>query len=177
MSEYQQIVQQALSLLHAGDVQKAVHTFRPVLSYPGLVEQPDEFSEALQALAEISMYHRPNQILWSHTTCWTKGQPITADLTTFLYQKNTEPWGEQLIVDPESHQTNHRPADQRDPTIIAAELTSAKLVESLAEDEPQLLALARAAALAEENILALSCEEDQRQKLWVGSPVPSNLFR
>jgi hypothetical protein len=37
------------------DAQKAFQTFRPVLRYPGLVEQPDEFSETLQAFAEISM--------------------------------------------------------------------------------------------------------------------------
>ena len=122
------------------------------------------------------MYHRPGQILWSHATCWTKGQPSTADLTTFLYQKNTEPWGEQLIVDTENHQPTHRPVDQRDPTIIAAELTAAKPVESLPEDEPELLTLAQTAALAGDNILALSYEEGQREKQWAGSPVPSTFF-
>ena len=66
---------------------------------------------------------------------------------------------------------------RRDPANIAADLTTTKPVESLPEDEPGLLALARAAALAGENILALSCEDGQRQKLWPGSPVPGNLFR
>ena len=56
MSEYQPQLQQALSLLHSGDAQKAFRTFRPVLSYPGLVEQPADFSETLRALADISMY-------------------------------------------------------------------------------------------------------------------------
>ncbi|HKV01285.1 MAG TPA: hypothetical protein VJQ26_04110 [Ktedonobacteraceae bacterium] len=55
MSEYQPQLQQALSLLRSGDAQKAFQTFRPVLSYPGLVEQPAEFSETLQVFAEISM--------------------------------------------------------------------------------------------------------------------------
>lgn len=122
-------------------------------------------------------YHRPGQILWSHATCWTENQPVAADLTTFLYQMNTEPWGEQLTVDPESHQTSRRPADERDPATIAAELTTAQPVESLPEDEPGLLTITRAAALAGENILALSCEDGQRQKLWAGSPVPGNFFR
>ena len=122
-------------------------------------------------------YHRPGQILWSHATCWTENQPVAADLTTFLYQTNTEPWGEQLIVDPKSHQTSRRTADERDPAIIAAELTTAQPVESMPEDEPGLLTLTRNAALAGENILALSCEDGQRQKLWAGSPVPSNFFR
>lgn len=122
-------------------------------------------------------YHRPGQILWSHATCWTENQPVSADLTTFLYQTNTEPWGEQLAVDPESRQTTRRPADKRDPTIIAADLITTKPEESLPEDEPGLLALTRAAALAGENILALSCEDGQRQKQWAGSPVSSNFFR
>lgn len=122
-------------------------------------------------------YHRPGQILWSHATCWTENQPVSADLTTFLYQTNIEPWGEQLTVDPERRQTTRRPADERDPIIIAADLTTTKPVESLPEDEPGLLALTRAAALARENILALACEDGQRQKQWAGSPVPSNVFR
>jgi hypothetical protein len=122
-------------------------------------------------------YHRPGQILWSHATCWTENQPVSADMTTFLYEMNNEPWGGQLTVDPKSRQTTRRPADERDPAIIAADLTTAKPIESLPEDEPGLLARARAAALAGENILALSGEDGQRQKLWAGSPVPSNLFR
>lgn len=123
------------------------------------------------------MYHRPGQILWSHATCWTKNQPVSADLTTFLYQQNIEPWGRQLTVDPESRQATHRSVDERDPTIIAAEIITSKHVESLPEDEPGLVALTRTAALAGENILALSCEDGQRKKLWAGSPVPSNFFR
>lgn len=122
-------------------------------------------------------YHRPGQFLWSHATCWTEEQPVSADLTTFLYQVNTEPWGEQLTVDPEHHQTTRRPADERDPTLIAADLTTTQPEESLPEDEPGLLALTRAAALAGENILALLCDDGQRQKQWAGSPVPSNFFR
>src|SRR5260221_511652 len=121
-------------------------------------------------------YHRPGQILWSHATCWTENQPVSADLTTFLYQTNTEPWDEQLTVDPESRQTTRRPADKRDPTIIAADLITTKPEESLPEDEPGLLALTRAAALARENILALLCEDGQRKKQWAGSTVPSNFF-
>jgi len=122
-------------------------------------------------------YHRLGQILWSHATCWTEDQPVSADLTTFLYQTNTEPWGEQLTADPERRQTTRRPADERDPTVIATDLTTTQPEESLPDDEPGLLALTRAAALAGENILALSCEDGQRQKQWAGSPVPSNFFR
>lgn len=115
--------------------------------------------------------YRPGQILWSHATCWTKDQPLSADLTTFLYQTSTQPWGEQLTVDPESRQTTRHPADQRDPMRIAADLITANPEESLPEDEPTLLTLARTAARAEANVLALLCEEGQRQKQWAGSPV------
>jgi hypothetical protein len=89
---------------------------------------------------------------------------------------NIEPWGEQLIVDPKSRQVTRRPADERDPGIIAADLIAAKPEEGLPEDEPELLALARTAALAGENVLALSYEDGQREKQWAGSPVPGNFF-
>jgi hypothetical protein len=89
---------------------------------------------------------------------------------------NTEPWGEQLTIDPERHQTTRRPADERDPALIAVDLSTSQPGESLPEDEPELLALTRAAALAGENILALAREDGQRQKQWAGSPVPSNVF-
>ncbi|HEY7415290.1 MAG TPA: hypothetical protein VH593_08865, partial [Ktedonobacteraceae bacterium] len=55
MSEYQPPLQQALFLLHSGDAQQAFRTLRPLLSYPGQVKQPDEFSEALHVFADISM--------------------------------------------------------------------------------------------------------------------------
>src|SRR5260370_35303530 len=71
-------------------------------------------------------YHRPGQILWSHATCWTENQPVSADLTTFLYQTNTEPWDEQLTVDPESRQTTPPPATNRPPTITPPHLLTPK---------------------------------------------------
>jgi len=120
--------------------------------------------------------HRPGQILWSHASCWTKAHPICADLVTFLYQLNTEPWGEQLTVDPESHQPTRSHPDERDPSLIGADIAASTPEESLPEDEPGLLALTRAAA-AGNNILALLCEEGRRSRQWAGSPVPSNLFR
>ena len=66
--EYQPLLQQALSLLHTGDARKAFQTFRPVLSYPGMVEQSVEFSETLQVLAEISVQIGESQFAGSlHT--------------------------------------------------------------------------------------------------------------
>jgi tetratricopeptide (TPR) repeat protein len=143
---------------------------------PGLIVAYDLSQLDRQTLVSVRNHH-PGQILWSHATCWTESQPLSADLTTFLYQTGTQPWGEQLTVDPESRQTTRRPADQRDPTRIAADLITANPAESLPEDEPTLLTLARIAARAEVNVLALLREEGQRQKQWAGSPVPGSLFR
>ena len=55
MPEDESPLQQTLSLLRSGNAKKALQTFRPVLRYPGQVEHPAEFAEALQVLSEISV--------------------------------------------------------------------------------------------------------------------------
>jgi len=143
---------------------------------PGLIVAYDLGQLDGETLVSVR-YHRPGQILWSHATCWTEDQPVSADLTTFLYQSNTEPWGEQLTVDPETHQATSGRADERNPALITADLIASTPEESLPQDEAGLLALTRAAAPAGKNVLALLCEEGQRPKQWAGSPVPSSFFR
>src|SRR5260370_39122552 len=129
-------------LLHDRNSQILAHATARVLGLP-LKPWPDSGSQASGLIVAYDLsqldgetlvcfrYHRPGQILWSHATCWPKSQPVSADLTTFLYQTNTEPWGEQLTINPESRQTTRRPADERDPAIIAADLTTTKPIESL----------------------------------------------
>jgi cytochrome c-type biogenesis protein CcmH/NrfG len=56
MPEDESPLQQTLSLLHSGNAKQALQTFRPVLRYPGQVEHPAEFAEALRVLAEISIH-------------------------------------------------------------------------------------------------------------------------
>lgn len=142
---------------------------------PGLVVAYDLNHLDGKTLVSVR-YHHPGQILWGHASCWTKDQPVSADLTTFLYQSNTEPWGKQLIVDPEHPQTTLSQADEHDPAVIAAELVASTPEAGLPEDEPGLLALTHAAATVEKNILALLEAKGQRPQQWAGSPVPSSFF-
>jgi hypothetical protein len=167
MSEYQPQLEQALSHLHSEDAQKALKTFHPILSYPGLVEQPAEFSETLQALAEISMYIGEPQ--FASRLCSASHTPTDVNQLHRV--------GFEMI--------NHGLSDMAATVLAYAHRQNPDNPEVLHELSASLgngMRYAEAhrflqdAALAEENILALSCEEGQRQKLWAGSPVPSNFF-
>jgi hypothetical protein len=121
--------------------------------------------------------HRPGQILWNHASCWTEEQPISGDLTTFLYQVNYEPWGERMVVDPEQQQMVTEPPDERDEAVIAAEIVAATLEPGTLDDLPALIELARAAAATTgEAAPGLLCSGGRRKKQWSGSPVPSSRF-
>lgn len=142
---------------------------------PGLVVAYDLSLLEDDTLDSISQHH-PGQILWSHAICWTRKQPLSADLTTFLYQTNIAPWNEQLKVDQQTNRVSRSPVDGRDPTFIAADLLATEPQGSSPDDEQALLALTRAAALVGEDVLALLSTHGRRQKQWPGSPVPSSNF-
>lgn len=144
---------------------------------PGLIVCYDLNSlddEILLTLVE----HQPGQFLWSHAACWTAEQPFTADFTTLLYQVNHSPWGEQMTVDPDTNNLQTRPADERDPAIIATEILTASLENDNLKDVPILLKLVQELATAKDSgqPIGLFDTAGQRQRQWAGSPVPSNYF-
>ncbi|GHO97882.1 hypothetical protein KSF_079300 [Reticulibacter mediterranei] len=143
---------------------------------PGLIVAYD-LALLDEDLLPTLLQHHPGQILWNHASCWTEDQPISGDLTTFLYQVNYEPWGERIRVDQEQQQAITEPPDERDEAIIAAEIVSATLEPGTLDDLPALIELARAAAATTgEAAPGLLCSGGRRKKQWSGSPVPSSRF-
>src|SRR5688572_12908372 len=68
----------------------------------------DELDEpSLRAM----MTHRRGQVLWVHASCWTQPFAYAPDLVTFLYQFNAAPWGERLVVDPDTQEAKQVPPD------------------------------------------------------------------
>jgi hypothetical protein len=149
MSEYQSHLQQTLSLLRSGNAKKALQTFRPMLCYPGLVEHPAEFAEALQVLAEISVQIGET----AFATQLRNAAHTPTDVKQLYYI------GYEMI--------EHGLSDMA-ATVLA-------YAHRLQPDNP-VLALAHIGAHAGANVLALLREEGQRQKQWAGSPVPGSFF-
>jgi hypothetical protein len=121
--------------------------------------------------------HRPGQVLWSHATPWTQEAPFAADLTTFLYQQNTSPWGERLRVNPETQQVERTAPDEGAVEALAEGVVSARLEEGALEDLPKLMALVGAMASVEGDAAGgLFREQGRRRRSLMDSPVKSNRF-
>lgn len=145
---------------------------------PGLVVSYDLREEEGEAL--VAMHpHRAGQVLFAHATSWTDPSPYTPDVTTFLYQSNVAPWGEQLRVDPETREV----AATAPSTASAAEAAAALLEEARGapaelEDLPALEALVQGTvALGPADAPGMLRTEGPRRKLFLGGPVRSNRFR
>ena len=69
-----------------------------------------------------SRQRRPDQILFAHASPWTEDCPIAPDVTTLLYQTLVAPWGEVMMVDPDTREVTQSPADARSVDEIAAEI-------------------------------------------------------
>ena len=113
---------------------------------------------------------RPDQILYAHATPWTEDGPIAPEVTTLLHQSITPPWGERLVVEPDTGAARRAGADLRDAEAIAAEVAAAAPLEAeevACDDLDGLLALVRSAGPP---------EPARRERMWAGSPVPSNRF-
>jgi hypothetical protein len=65
------------------------------IASPGLIVAYDLDDVDPELCAKVSP-HAPGQVLWCHAASWTTEPPFAADLTTYLYQINTSPWGPQM---------------------------------------------------------------------------------
>jgi hypothetical protein len=129
--------------------------------------------DVAQALAQ----HRPGQSLWAHASSWTEPFPFAPDVTTFLYQMNTAPWGGGMGIDPETRQVKNHPPDDAPEDVIAARVVAAELEASALDDTSDLVALATGArALPEELAPGLLRANGVRRKQFMHSPVKSNRF-
>jgi hypothetical protein len=141
------------------------------MAEPGLVVAYDlavADGETAAALAE----HWPGQHLWVHAAEWTADLPYAGDLTTYLYQVNVSPWaGGGLRVDPDGGGVSSLPPAEGGPVELAAKVRAAELDDGALDDLAELLTLAAVAASAG----ALRATGD-RERQWMGGPVPSSRF-
>ena len=137
---------------------------------PGLVVLYD-LAELAPADIERLSPRRPAQVVYAHASPWTHDSPIAPDVTTLLYQSLVPPWGESMVIDPETREVKAAAADQRSPEAVAAELIAgARLDEAdLAADEP-----ARWEALVARAWPPPA--GGRRPRLRAGGPVPSSRF-
>jgi hypothetical protein len=145
----------------------------PIASWPsdepGLIAAYD-----LSAVTDLESLraHRPGQILWGHTSCWTETQPVAADLVTFLHQHNRPLGGPRLKVDPETRRTYEADPEPGTPAELGARLASHALDPDALADLPALVALATAAR----PLAAALRSNGSREPQFAGSPVASNRF-
>ncbi|MDQ3367009.1 MAG: hypothetical protein M3680_16420 [Myxococcota bacterium] len=136
---------------------------------PGLVVMYDLGELPESEIARL-LQRRAGQIVFAHASPWTEDSPIAADVTTLLYQTITPPWGEAVVVDPESQEVQTAPADDRPPAVIAEDILG-----SAGLDGDDLVAeqLDRFDALVDR---CWPPEAGTRSRAWAGGPVPSNRF-
>ncbi|WP_144370173.1 tetratricopeptide repeat protein [Myxococcus stipitatus] len=143
---------------------------------PGLVVAYD-LADLEGPLLESLHPHRPGQVLWSHLTRWTQESAFAADLTTYLYQSKTTPWGERLKFNAKTRQTERVQPDERPVEELAGELLAVQMDESTLDDLPTLLALVTAVqGLTGDVAPGWARSEGVRHRQLTDSPVKSSQF-
>ncbi|MEJ7599887.1 MAG: hypothetical protein WKG01_18420 [Kofleriaceae bacterium] len=136
---------------------------------PGLVVLYDLAELSAPDVARL-LQRRPEQILYAHASPWTHDSPLAPDVTMVLYQTLVAPWGEGVVVDPETHETRPGIADDRPAGEVAAEISASAGLDpdDRTADEPE-----KWQALVER---VWPFEPAPRSRLWAGGPVPSSRF-
>ncbi|MCE9670476.1 hypothetical protein LY474_21980 [Myxococcus stipitatus] len=143
---------------------------------PGLLVAYDVSDLDQELLASLRV-HRPGQVFWSHLTCWTEATAFAVDLTTYLYQNKTTPWGERLKVNPETRKVERTQPDDRPVETLANELLSARLEANALDDLPTLLALVDGVkGLTDDAAPGWARPEGLRPRQLTDSPVKSSQF-
>ncbi|MDQ3296768.1 MAG: hypothetical protein M3619_09300 [Myxococcota bacterium] len=136
---------------------------------PGLVALYD-LAELPAADVARLVPRRPDQIVYAHASPWTQDSPISADVTTLLYQTIVAPWGESVVVEPGTRDIKTSPADERPADAIADDILAAA---GLPADELTAEQLDRLDRLITR---VWPPAAGTRSRLWAGGPVPSNRF-
>lgn len=122
--------------------------------------------------------HAPDQVLFSHASCWTNPFPYSPDVTTLLYQQLAAPWtGESLVVDPETQEVKSAEVKEA-PSEAIAELILGADMDQPSQSTPEELRLLVSAVRAASGELAagLFRESGTRYRQRAGSVVASNRF-
>ena len=136
---------------------------------PGLVTLYD-LSELEPADVTRLSQRRENQIVYAHASPWTEDSPVAPDVTMVLYQSITAPWGETVVVNPDTNEVQVAAPDSRPAEEIAAEILASPGLEG---DDLAAEQLERLTALVER---AWPLPTGNRSRLWAGGPVASNRF-
>ncbi|MBX6766774.1 MAG: hypothetical protein IRY90_06430 [Actinomadura rubrobrunea] len=75
----------------------------------------------------------PGQVLFEHATCWTDPPPVSADISGFLHQTVTKPWGERLRFDPDGGNVEQLPPDERPAEDLAAGIVGTDPAEEVGD--------------------------------------------
>lgn len=144
---------------------------------PGLIvayDLGDLEWEELEWLGE----HRPGQVLWGHSSCWTAPSPFAPDITTYLYQARVKPWGPgRMRMDPESQEVELLPPDDRSVEELAREIVNAEYeLHSRGGLEALLDFCRNLARIPTKAEPCIRLQEGSRLRQRVGSPITSSRF-
>lgn len=136
---------------------------------PGLVVLYDLADLAPADVGRLQQ-RRPDQIVFAHASPWTEDSPVAPDVTTLLYQSIVAPWGETMVVDPDTREVKTSPPDDRPPEQIADDILASPGLDGAELEAEQLDRLDALVA----RVWPLPV--GSRARLWAGGPVPSNRF-
>lgn len=121
--------------------------------------------------------HRPGQILWAHASCWTYPFPFTPDITTFLYQQNTSPWGAQMVYNKDTKRVQISEIDKSEIEDLAFQIINAEKNENYLDDVDDIIALIPPLKLLDEKSKpGIFRTSGRRLHERIGSPVMGNRF-
>lgn len=122
--------------------------------------------------------HRPDQILWSHASCWTYPFPFAPDITTYLYQENHSPWGGgQIVYNKKEQRTEIAETDKSEIEDLSIKIVNAEKDKEYLDDLDDLIAIIQPLKSLEGNSKpGIFRTEGKRLHERIGSPVPSNKF-
>lgn len=148
------------------------------ITTPGLIVAYDlDESNSGEILKEIAD-HRPGQILWAHASNWINPFPFAPDITTYLYQHNTNPWsGGGMGYNIKSQKVTVTEPDQSDDEEISKRIIGATVDEEYIDDLDDLLSIISICeSLEDENRPGIFKKAGRRIRQKYGSPVQSNSF-
>ncbi len=115
--------------------------------------------------------HGSGQILFAHATRWVEVYPYVADVTTYLYQLQSSPWGERMEV--QGDNVESIAADDAAPEDIAARIIEAEWEAE--DDDVDHLSRVEKVAAGMGQLSAARQTSGNRSHLWTG-PVKSSKF-
>lgn len=127
-------------------------------------------------LAQLNEY-RSNQILWLHSSSWTSPFRWAPDISTFLYQYNSAPWGERISYDSKEKKAITTTPDSSPEEEIVKKIFEAEKDPDYLDDLDDILSMLEPLKLIDgESKPGIFLNSGTRIPQRTGSPVKSNRF-